>query len=196
MHDKEKLFRRKVRQILKEEVQVDLDYLGDETVTYSTDRSDNPMGLVPLQSSKPRHHLRVKTYGRTFLEMATDGGRVSDDIRFKIKRGRAVAPPFLMMTYIGSVNAWQVDQHEGRSRTKTIQDMAEAVSLEIPMDLFLRRKENTEGYDSTQVAYNSLSNEAQEALKGRVVPQYNSPIQSEDKSHVDLLVNRMYHKIP
>lgn len=194
--NEERILRQKVRQILKEEVQVDLDYLGDETVTYSTDRSDDPMGLVPLQSSKPRHHLRVRTYGRTFLKMATDGGRVSDDIRFKIKRGRAVAPPFLMMTYIESVNAWQVDQHEGRSRTKTIQDMAEAVSLEIPMDLFLRKKENSEGYDSTQVAYSSLSNKAQEALKERVVPQYNSPIRSEDKSHVDLLVNRMYHEIP
>lgn len=154
------------------------------------------MGLVPLQSSKPKNHLRVQTYADTFLEMAEDGGNVNPDIRFNIKQGRKVAPPFLIMMYVESVNAWQVDQHEGRSRTKTIKDMSDKVSLKIPMDIFLRRKETSEGYRSEEVAYRSLSNEAQEALKGRVIPQFNSPIQSDDKSHVDLLTHRMYHKIP
>lgn len=186
-----------IRKIIEEEVQIQLIHgQPNSTVIYSTDRTEDPMGLVPLQSSKPKNHLRVKTYADTFLEMAEDGGSVTPDIRFNVKQGRPVAPPFLIMTYIESVNAWQVDQHEGRSRTKTIKEMTDKVSLQIPMDIFLRRKESSEGYSSTKVAYSSLSNKAQEALKGRVVPQYNSPIESEDKSYIDLLVNRMYHKIP
>jgi len=183
--------------MIEEEVEVRLiNGQPDSVVIYSTDQSEDPMGLVPLQASKPRNHFRVRTYADTFLEMAEDGGRVNPDIRFNIKQGRKVAPPFLIMTYVDSVGAWQVDQHEGRSRTKTIQDMSDRVSLKIPMDLFLRKKKSSEGYRSEEVAYSSLSNEAQEALKGRVVPQFNSPITTDDKSHVDLLTHRMYHTIP
>ena len=186
-----------IRKMIEEEVEVRLiNGQPDSVVIYSTDQSEDPMGLVPLQASKPRNHLRVRTYADTFLEMAEDGGRVNPDIRFNIKQGRKVAPPFLIMTYVDSVGAWQVDQHEGRSRTKTIQDMSDRVSLKIPMDLFLRKKKSSEGYRSEEVAYSSLSNEAQEALKGRVVPQFNSPITTDDKSHVDLLTHRMYHTIP
>jgi len=183
--------------MIEEEVEVRLiNGQPDSVVIYSTDQSEDPMGLVPLQASKPRNHLWVRMYADTFLEMAEDGGRVNPDIRFNIKQGRKVAPPFLIMTYVDSVGAWQVDQHEGRSRTKTIQDMSDRVSLKIPMDLFLRKKKSSEGYRSEEVAYSSLSNEAQEALKGRVVPQFNSPITTDDKSHVDLLTHRMYHTIP
>lgn len=184
-----------IRDVIREKVEVELDYLGDETVIYSTDRSDDPMGLVPLQTSNPKNHLRVNTYADTFLDMAADGGRVIEDIRFKIKRGVPVAPPFLTMTYVESVNAWQIDQHEGRSRTKTIKDMSSSVSLKIPVDLFLNRKENSEGYRSKEVAYQNLSKEAQEALTSRVVPQFNSPIRSEDQSHVSMLTHRFYHNV-
>lgn len=198
-----------LKEIIREKVEVKLDYEPDPenvpqavldrrdsspTVTYSTDQSEKPIGLVPLQASKPRNHLRVTARAEEFLDLAEDGGSPNEWMQEQIQDGKPLAPPFLQLTYVQSVNAWQVDGHEGRSRTKTVLDMAEKYSLEIPLDLFLKTKETSEGYRSNKVSLSDLPTKAKSALRDRVVPQFNSPIASDDKSHVDLIVHNFEFK--
>lgn len=196
-------FKDLLKDLIKEKVEVKLDYepdpedmpnrlIGDfesPTVTYSTDQSEDPIGLVPLQASKPRNHLRVKARAGEFLDLATDGGSPNEWIEEQIKKGRPVAPPFLNLTYVQSVNAWEVNAHEGRSRTKTVLEMAEKYSVEIPLDLFLKTKETSEGYRANKISLSDLPNKAKSALRDRVIPQFNSPITSDDKSHVDFITH-------
>ena len=84
----EKRLREVIRKMIEEETEVQLIYgQPDSVVIYSTDQSEDPMGLVPLQSSKPKNHLRVQTYADTFLEMAEDGGSVNPNRHlFEAKR--------------------------------------------------------------------------------------------------------------
>lgn len=159
-----------------------------DKVKFSRNQSEKPIGLVPLQAGNKRNKLSVKARCEEFLSLADEGGDANDWMKEQIMEGRPVAPPWLEMIYVESVNAWYVRGHEGRSRCKTIKELADKTFIEVPLDLFLRHKDTSEDRRASEISTDSLSREEREALKNRVVPQYNSPIKSDDKDHIDLLV--------
>jgi len=199
-----------VRSVIREIVEVPLDYTADELdvpefrrkrfdepdkVRFSTDQSDEPIGLVPLQAGNTRNKLSVKTRCEEFLDLANEGGEPNDWMKEQILKGRPVAPPWLEMVYVESVNAWYVRGHEGRSRCKTIRELAERAYVDVPLDLFLRYKETSEDRRASEISPGSLSGEAKSALENRVVPQWNAPIDSDDKDHYDIIVHDFYFEV-
>lgn len=199
----EEAFRQVVRKVIREEVNVPLEYVPDEEwrrkrmddptmVTFSRDQSDDPIGLVPFQAGNKSNRLPVRANCQEFLDLAIEGSSPNDWMADQIRKGRPLAPPWLEMVYVESVNAWYVRGHEGRTRCKTIKSLADRYSVEVPVDLFLRKKSRSDTRRASEYSVSSLSSEARRALSDRVVPQYNSPITSEDKSHIDLIVNKFF----
>lgn len=198
---KKSKLRRIIREeLLREDIEVPLEYTqaekdlpfdtGEraETVSFSRNQSDDPIGLVPMQASAPRNMLSVRASCKEFLDMATEGGSPNDWMAEQVRKGRPLAPPWLEMVYVQSVNAWYVRNHEGRSRCKTLEELADRYKVEVPLDLFLYRKPDADSRPG-KVPVSDVSAEAKSALRDRVVPQWNSPIRNDDQDHVDIIVN-------
>lgn len=189
-----------IRSIVQEEItEVPLDYTSDQLdvrrreepdkAKFSRNQSEKPIGLVPFQAGNKSNRLSVKARCGEFLDLANEGGSANDWMKEEIMGGRPVGPPWLEMVYVESVNAWYVRGHEGRSRCKTIKELASKAFIEVPLDLFLRHKDTSEDRRASEISVSSLSREARKALENRVIPQFNSPIKSDDKGHIDLLVH-------
>jgi len=192
----------KFKDLIKEEIKVALGYTADELadtksqkkrfqkkadepvkVIFSRNKDKNPLGLVPMRIGNYRNRVLSKMPINEFLNLASDGGNVNNFIKKEILKGKPIAPPFLQVVYIHSLNVWYVYAHEGRSRAKTIQKMSEKQKNVIPVDLFLYQRDDVDS-KRTKIDSNELDQNMIESFYKRVVPQdYNYP---ETEKNVNL----------